>query len=66
MSWRRDRARRLGILGSRAAAVAALEEVLRPKLRDFEMEALLDEIEMPLCAVLARMEHTGFRFTIRM
>ena len=54
------RARRLGDMASRAAGVAALEEILRPKLRQTEMEELLDRIEMPLCAVLARMEVRGF------
>ena len=57
---RRDRAARLGRLGSRAAAVAALEEALRPKLRELELEELLDKIELPLCPVLARMEVRGF------
>ncbi|MBR4578889.1 MAG: DNA polymerase I [Oscillospiraceae bacterium] len=57
---RRARAGRLGALASRAAAVEALEQVLRPKLRETEMEELLDSIEMPLCGVLARMEQAGF------
>ena len=51
---------RLGAMASRAAGVAALEEVMRPKLRELEMEELFERIEMPLCAVLARMEHRGF------
>ena len=54
------RAKRLGEMASLAASVAALEEVLRPRLREIEAEKLFDSIEMPLCAVLARMEHRGF------
>ena len=57
---RRRLARRLAALASRAAAVEALEAVLRPKLRECGMEELFDRIEMPLCAVLAGMEHRGF------
>ena len=53
-------AARVGALASRAAAVAALEEKLLPRLRELEMEELFTRIEMPLCAVLARMEHEGF------
>ena len=53
-------ARRMGALASQAASVAALEEALLPKLRETEMEALFTDIEMPLCAVLARMEARGF------
>ncbi len=53
-------ARRMGRLASLAAAVEALEEILRPKLRETEMEELFDRIEMPLCPVLARMEVRGF------
>jgi len=53
-------AARLGALASRAAAVEALEEAMLPRLREFEMEELFRTVEMPLCAVLARMEHSGF------
>ena len=41
------------------AAVAALYEVLPGKLRECGMEKLYYEIELPLCAVLARMETRG-------
>jgi len=54
------RALRLAALGSRAAAAAALEEVLLPKLRETNVLELFETIEMPLCAVLAGMEHRGF------
>ncbi|MBO6041273.1 MAG: DNA polymerase I, partial [Oscillospiraceae bacterium] len=53
-------ARRMAALASRAAAAAALEEALMPKLRANGMEELFSRIEMPLCAVLAGMEHRGF------
>lgn len=42
-----------------SAAVAALYEVLPGKLRECGMEKLYYEIELPLCAVLARMETRG-------
>ncbi len=41
------------------AAVAALYEVLPGKLRECGMEKLYYEIELPLCAVLSRMETRG-------
>ncbi|MBR2716480.1 MAG: DNA polymerase I [Oscillospiraceae bacterium] len=44
----------------RAAAVACLEEALQPKLAENGMEELFSGIELPLCPVLAEMEHTGF------
>ena len=48
-------------LCSYCSAIAALEETLAPKLGEQELQQLFDEVEMPLCAVLAEMEHTGFR-----
>ena len=54
------RAKRLAALASRAAASEALETALLPKLRENGMEELFERIEMPLCAVLAGMEHRGF------
>ena len=42
-----------------ASAVAALYEILPQKLRENGMEKLYYEIELPLCAVLARMEVAG-------
>lgn len=51
---------RIGEMASCAAAVEALEEVLRQKLREIGAEKLYFDIELPLCAVLARMEHRGF------
>ena len=42
-----------------AAAVDALYDILREKLREAGMEELYHEIELPLCNVLAQMEHEG-------
>ena len=47
-------------LFARTAAVAALRETLAPKLRELELEPLYYDVELPLCAVLARMEQRGF------
>ena len=44
---------------AQAAAVAVLYAVLPGKLRECGMEKLYYEIELPLCAVLARMETRG-------
>ena len=60
MSLLDDDANRLTEYLSKAAAVACLEEALRPKLEECGMTALYDEIELPLCPVLADMEHAGF------
>ena len=43
-----------------AAAVGCLYDVFVKKLREYGMEGLYYEIELPLCAVLAEMEHEGF------
>ena len=48
-------------LCSYCSAIAALEEELAPKLREQDMWQLFTEVELPLCAVLAEMEHAGFR-----
>lgn len=55
-----DSAGEMAKLTSEAAAVAALKETLSPKLTEFGMDALYYETELPLCRVLADMEHTGF------
>ena len=57
---KRRLAGRVGALASRAAAVAALEEAMTPRLAELDMTELFQRIEMPLCAVLAGMEHRGF------
>ena len=56
----RSRAERMAEMTSRAASVAALEEAMLPKLREMQLEELFTRIELPLCAVLAKMEHEGF------
>ena len=48
-------------LCSYCSAIAALEEELAPKLGEQNMQQLFDEVEMPLCRVLAEMECLGFR-----
>lgn len=42
-----------------ALAVAAIAQAMRTGLQKQEMLALADDVEMPLVAVLARMEHLG-------
>jgi DNA polymerase I len=48
-------------LRERAAAVAAVLDVLEPKLADPDQHALYHEMELPLLRVLARMEDRGIR-----
>ena len=55
-----DDVRELGCLLSEAAAIIALKTVLEPKLEEFGMTDLYLTAELPLCRVLAEMEHTGF------
>ena len=43
-----------------AHAVWLLHDALSVKLRELELEKLYSEIELPLCAILAEMETTGF------
>ena len=47
-------------LAAEAAAVAALHDPMQDKLMALGMEKLFYEIELPLCPVLAEMEHEGF------
>ena len=56
-----DTAAEEAALCSYTSAVAALYEVLPPKLEELGMTALLHEMELPLCRVLAEMELAGFR-----
>ena len=53
-------AERYGAAASRAAALACLQEVFEKKLTELGMDRLYYEIELPLCPVLAEMEHSGF------
>ena len=55
-----DHAADAAALLSYTAAVAALRETLAPKLRELDLEPLYYDVELPLCAVLARMEQRGF------
>ncbi len=50
----------LGAEAPDAAAVYALHGVLSDKLKELAMEKLYFEVELPLCQVLADMEHEGF------
>ena len=52
-------------LAAAAAAVACLEEALKPKLAELSLTELYETAELPLCAVLARMEAHGVRVDSR-
>ncbi len=54
------RAERYAVLASEASTIAALYGPMLEKLRALGMERLFYEIELPLCPVLAEMEHQGF------
>ncbi len=54
------RAERNAVLASEASTVGALFAPMTEKLRALGMERLFSEIELPLCPVLAEMEHQGF------
>lgn len=56
-----DRARRQGDLAAEAAAVAALHELLEPRLKEHNLWELYQTAELPLCRVLAEMEQAGCR-----
>jgi DNA polymerase-1 len=45
---------------SHCALIGALREALAPKLEELGMHDLYYQIELPLCPVLAEMEHVGF------
>ena len=57
---KKRRAEHYAILMSEASTIAALYEPLREKLTALGMEQLFYDIELPLCPVLAEMEHQGF------
>ena len=50
----------LEALTAQSAAIAALMPVMEQRLAEAEMTGLLHDMELPLSAVLAEMEHTGF------
>ena len=45
-------------------AIAAVYEAIAPQLAELSLTALFDDIEMPLCRVLAEMEIAGFRVDV--
>ncbi len=45
---------------SHCALIGALRDVLAPQIEELGMRELYYEIELPLCPVLAQMEHLGF------
>ncbi len=55
-----DSAAAWAALHSHVAAVEALYETLLPRLEEQGMERLYFQVELPLCRVLADMEHSGF------
>ncbi len=55
-----DKAAAWAAMHSYCSAVAALYEILPGKLRALGMTELYETVELPLCAVLARMECRGF------
>ena len=56
-----DAATEEAALCSYTSAVSALYEILPGKLEELNLTALLHEMELPLCRVLAEMELAGFR-----
>ena len=54
-----DTAAAWAALHSYCSAVAALYDILPEKLREKDMTELYETVELPLCAVLARMERRG-------
>ena len=50
----------LGALLSHCALIGALKEAMAPRLTELGMDKLYYEVELPLCAVLSRMEREGF------
>lgn len=55
-----DQAQALGALLSHVALVELLYDTLAPRLKELKLERLYYEVELPLCPVLAKMEHEGF------
>ncbi len=55
-----DGAAALARLLSEATAISILKDTFAPMLTALGMDMLYYEIELPLCRVLAEMEHTGF------
>ena len=49
----------MGALLSHCALIGALKEAMAPRLTELGMDKLFYEVELPLCPVLAEMEHAG-------
>ena len=60
-----DTAAAWAALHSYCSAVAALHGILPQKLREENMTELYETVELPLCAVLARMERRGFLVDVK-
>ena len=56
-----DTAAAMGAFAGYTGAVSALYDVLAPEIETRHVHELFYEVEMPLCAVLAKMERSGFR-----
>jgi DNA polymerase-1 len=52
---------RAGIVGEKAEVILKLKSVFAEEIRKADMNALLDEVEMPLLEVLQEMEYEGVR-----
>jgi len=48
------------LIAEESFAIGLLKKALAEKLKEMELERLYYEIELPLCRVLANMEHIGF------
>lgn len=55
-----DHAQALGAMMSHVALIELLHDTLAPRLKELGLEQVYYEVELPLCPVLARMEHEGF------
>ena len=55
-----DAAAPLGAWMSHTALVELLHDTLKPRLTELGLDQVYYDIELPLCPVLARMEHEGF------
>lgn len=55
-----NEAQKIGLWLSYAASLDCLREAMTPKLESLGMMKLYQEVELPLCPVLAKMENAGF------
>ena len=55
-----DQANAMGAFLSHTALIGALQETLTGRLKELGMWELFETVELPLCRVLAEMEHEGF------